>query len=429
MAEDLIDMLNQLDEEDLKDLSDEKIQLLSKQLNMYGTTIEGSGNYLTFSYTDLRQDYLKKLLLTGMVGFLNRMCDEWNVPDDIPVIPVYDYLKNPDLLNFDALSKGYKSDLFKNHYDENMEWMKKRIVVKEFIEHLFQYNPDIHVRSMYKPNPEDKEREIVDTPIANLSIKQRCAVDKDLNDKMTKFKKSNKVAGSRRPNKQKNKINKKVDLNNGKDDSLEENTTEMIPSMDTFNRWNRYIECNYDELRGITNMLYCEKPDIDTALNPYCFHKDEEEANKFIKKHESQVIAPIHIAESGKWNMFGPFKKNLERTRYYNEETHIIEEMMRIKEEEVKQGKLMVDKRIRMQKNKNIKESGPDDPKWKEFSKEFNPLAKTNQTLKDSYIEDDCPDNAVEVGVFRISQGGLDMNQTKFYMPSEAPDEPTELKE
>lgn len=40
-----------------------------------------------------------------MIAFLNRMCDEWHVPDDIPVIPVYEYLDDPSKI--DSFAKNW----------------------------------------------------------------------------------------------------------------------------------------------------------------------------------------------------------------------------------------------------------------------------------------------------------------------------------
>ena len=98
-ASQLTKLLDELDEVSLSKMTDDEVLELRKQLNPYGRTIEGSDKILTYSYTDLQFEYTKKLVTTTMIGFLNRMCDEWRVPDGIPVIPVYDYVKDPSKLD------------------------------------------------------------------------------------------------------------------------------------------------------------------------------------------------------------------------------------------------------------------------------------------------------------------------------------------
>lgn len=83
---------------------------------------------------------------------------------------------------------------------------------------------------------------------------------------------------------------------------------EMIPPVDIFGKFKHYYEVNYDKLREAVMYLYCEKPDFDIAINPYSWHNTRDEAEKFQKKHRSEVISDIIIADSGKWNLFAPFK-------------------------------------------------------------------------------------------------------------------------
>ena len=177
-ADQLNKLLEELDDDSLSKLSDDEVLELRKKLNPYGRTIEGSDKILTFSYTDLQSEYLTKLITTTMIGFLNRMCDEWRVPSDVPVITVHDYLKNPSKL--DEYEKTLqKPELMADAIAENKKNMIKRVAIKEFLEDMFQYNPDLHVRSAYKPNYKDPERNVLDTPAAQLAIQQLKKSDTD----------------------------------------------------------------------------------------------------------------------------------------------------------------------------------------------------------------------------------------------------------
>ena len=129
--------------------------------------------------------------------------------------------------------------------------MKKRVIVKEFLEHIFQYSPDEHVRGAYKPNPQDKERKVLKTPAAKLHI--------------TKLKKQNKKFKKQMEENMDEKENQNIDEeliiqptpiseNNDKDNTLRQTVTNMSPPHDYFGRFKRYMESNYEKLREVTKM-------------------------------------------------------------------------------------------------------------------------------------------------------------------------------
>jgi len=134
LASQLESILGQLNEEDLASLPADEILEMRKKLNPYGRTIEGSDKYLNFSITQIHHDYWKKFITSAMVAFLNRMNDEWKVPEGVPVTPVYEYLEDPTKVDTPkaVVEKAYKPTI--DSYEFNREWMKKRIIVKEFLE-------------------------------------------------------------------------------------------------------------------------------------------------------------------------------------------------------------------------------------------------------------------------------------------------------
>lgn len=177
-SEELQSLLNELSSENVE-LPDDKVIEFRKKLNPYGRTIEGSDRLLNFSFTNLREKYLIKFITTSMVGFLNRLNDEWLVPRGVPVIPVYEYLENPSSIEIPEAIRNNPSEKIVRDYAINAEMMKKRVIVKEFLETVFQYNPDEHVRSGYRPNLKDKSRGIPDTTAANAAINNIKGTDKD----------------------------------------------------------------------------------------------------------------------------------------------------------------------------------------------------------------------------------------------------------
>lgn len=412
-AEQLKKILEELNEEKLNELSDEKVLELRKQLNPYGRIIEGSDKYLTFSYTDLRESFLKKFLITSLVGFLNRMNAEWEVPDGIPVVHPYDYAQGTETLQE---PETYKDPLAKADAKANLEHMKKRIVVQEFLEHLFQFDPDEHVRSAHRPAPEDPERKPIKTPAAKRAVAHLMKTDKKF--KAAKEKRDT-LAKLKVPEAEEKTVQKEKEKSD-----VERHTTEMIPPDDTFGRFTRYMEANYDKLREVTQDLYCVKPDLDRAICPHAMHDTRDEADKYINKHKDEMIAEVHVAHTGKWNFFAPFEKVRDSTRYFNSQTIVLEEMVKQIELDSKLGADLMKKRIAKKKKKNVEQVGEDAPgfaKWKAQNSTLKDMGVIENPNNPSYADDECPDSGVQVDVFSFSKGGQEMSKTRFYTEAEKP--------
>lgn len=423
-ASQLTKLLDELDDDSLAKMTDEEVLELRKQLNPYGRTIEGSDKILTYSYTDLQFEYTKKLVTTTMIGFLNRMCDEWRVPDGIPVIPVYDYVKDPSKL--DEFEKTLqKPEIMRKHLDANKENMQKRVIIKEFLEDMFQYNPDYHVRSAYKPNVKDDERKIIDTPAAHLAIYELKLKNPEFKEDLILYERE-KLLKEKLDAESENKDKTEVKVPEKIVSAVTKQVTEIIPPADIFHRFQYYYDSNYEELRAIVADLYCDKPCFETAINPYAWHDTEDDADKFINKHRDEVISTIFKAHSGKWNIFSPYKKVRDSMKYFNKKTAVLEEIAKQIESDAKMGSELMRKRIKIKKKKNISEEGPDDAafiKWKSENSKLKEMGA--ESIKPSeYENQDEIDDALEVPVFRISNGGTKMERTKFYTESVAPNVP-----
>jgi hypothetical protein len=165
---------NELEEDSLQQLDSKCINEAYQKLYSHGQIIQGADNYLTFSYTNLTGKYQHKLILTATIGYLFRANDEWEVDDDVKVFSVYDYVKGlregKDII--DEYYKTFKeiSPKLQNEINKTKEKMKERMVIRKFLEYMFQFDPDRHVRSAYRPQPRDKDRKILETPAAKLAV-------------------------------------------------------------------------------------------------------------------------------------------------------------------------------------------------------------------------------------------------------------------
>ena len=433
-----------LSDKELAELPTEKILEIKKQLNPYGRTIAGSNKYLNFSITQITHEYWKKFITTSMIGFLNRMCDEWKVPNGVPVISVYKYLEDPTTLDTPTHTIEKNNESLMYDYEFNRRWMEKRIVVKEFLEEMFQFNPDEHVRSGYRPNYKDTTRTPLETMAARIAVNHLIKKDKQLLADKTEHD----VARGVKTKKIKRTIKSKngevrtivrevpiVDtvamptettptpLNPEKpvDPNVTTTVTNMIPPHDIFHRFKMYYQENYEELRDAVKHLYCEKPEFELAINAYAMHDTPEEAELFKKQHADEVISEIFTADTGKWCFFDCFKKQRESVTFYNKNTIILEEMTKQAERDERLGQDMMSKRVEKSKKMNEVESGPDAANLKQWVSENSNLAKMGAMYLGDKADDDIPEDAVQVDVWKIAKGGVQLVKEKFYTQAEAP--------
>lgn len=413
----------------INNLTDEQVTSLRKKLNPYGRTIEGSGSFTCLSITNLSEQYMKKFLMTSLIGFLYRQCDEYELDDGEPPCYLDDYDTfmsmytkalnaaaeskvwlanfNADGLEEDTLTMEQKADrLTHTRAVERGEGFMRRLVVRQFLDSQFQFNPDKHVRSAYSSNPLDTEREVP-----------------------TQFKEADKKPVSVKSSK--SNSNKEVSRSDSK-------FVKHVPPADVFHRWAYYTDSNYEEVRTAVQDLYADKPDLEFAINPYDKFNSQEDADKFIQKHKNEVIADVLTLTNGKWNLTGSFKKNRERINFYNEKTAVLEEIFKQLEQDKKLGADLMRKRVKRKKDKNVKESGTDPALFTQYRKEHvsgfesmgaEDLSKsTKSTSKSSVVHEDCPYDAVQVDVFDMRKGGQIVNKSEFFTQSEDPLQNTDAR-
>jgi hypothetical protein len=160
--------------------------------------------------------------------------------------------------------------------------------IEKFLDDSLRYNPDNHVRCAYKPNYEDPQR----TPLGPSDQEQ---FDED---------------GKRRY----------------------ERT--VIPPDDTFYRWNRYTENNYEYIRQATDDIYCEKADFEFAIVPLetfegaTIEDAKADFDKFKRKYADEFDAEVFSSTYGCWNLLSPWEQNRTVRDFYTENTEIIKRII-----------------------------------------------------------------------------------------------------
>ena len=337
--------------------------------------------------------------MTSLIGFVYRQCDEFELDDGEPTTPLDNYDDFMDAYN-SAVGEATVSGEWLNKFRESApaeseltseqiadrlkhtrlfergSGFKKRLIVRQFLDSMFLFNPDKHVRSAYVENLLDPER-----------------------------------------------------------NSVSESNAEFVkhtPPADVFHRWTYYTDSNYEELREAVKNLYADKPDLEFAINPYGQFNSQEEAAAFVQKHKGEIITDVLTLTNSKWNLCGSFKSNRERINFYNENTAIIEEIFKQLEQDKKLGADLMRKRVKRKKKKNIEESGPDPAEFKQYKRDFpsgfsamgaEDISLDEKTSKPNAFEnhEDCPNDSIQVDVFDFKRGGQTVRKSEFFTESESP--------
>lgn len=464
------DFISELEKnpEKINDLTEEEATEIDKYLNPYGATIYGEDKYTCLSFTNLKEKYMQKLLTTALIGFTYQMCDEYEIEDDelIETIQKSDFeeeIEHPDK----------KNPTFMKIFEENTY---KEIKI-QYVKNKIQNNPDDYKDDIKNNLNEilamDKisKFELTEEEEINLRTETNNKINEELKSKYyfnneKYLAKKEELIKKQSANEQKiikNFLNKffKYDPKNHTTEVYNSNHNDPervkpknnkfldnIPPNDTYGRFQYYYDVNYEQLREAVYYLYCEKPDIEVAINIFDTFNSIEECREYINKNKDKVITNILTLTNYKWNLLGSFKENRERITFYNENTQVLENILKQQEEDAKLGKKLLDERVRKRKVKNVKEYGKTDPAVAKYLKE-NPNDITNNAhkvdiLDDKVIvteeieisesgakvdDDGTPEDAIEIGVTSINLKDNKVSTTKIYTKAHAPEIPSEKKE
>jgi hypothetical protein len=414
----------------LKKIDEKKLAALRTKINPYNVSIcEQDTHFVAFSYTLPQYEYLVKQITVSLVGFLNSAVDEWNVPAGVPPVSVYDYVKNPKIVD-EMTADWTKDEKVKEKLKKNDDFMKNRIVVKQFLEYLFQYDPNEHVRSAYSvPDPQEDRKEVV-TPAAVLAIKEdtstdrvRLLQDRRMQNLMNMAKSAQKgrpyslarfnfLTDSRITQEQ----FRKFIGTDEKDINISNVVQEMIPPVDMFHNFKNYCDVNHEKIIEATDILYSELHDLNIAILPAFVSKSQQSVLSFIEKYKSEMTVPIYVAQTGKWTILESYKKNREVTDYVSKDSLLIKRMMEQRVKDAKTGKDMMEKQVKVKRKNHESEHGKAGKlveKWQNFKKTQEGDDTAVGGIDLSSIVDDDDDENVELPIFRINKGGLSINKSK----------------
>ena len=273
-------------------------------------------------------------------------------------LPTYE-LKDEDYAEARRLTKEQLG--IKKTYEEKTE--KIAGYISEFLQEHFRYNPDNHVSCSYMPNYDDTTR----TP---LEV-----------DEFRKVKE-------------------------------EEYSRSLLPPDDTFFRWQRYTDNNYEQLRQATDDIYCEKADLELNIVPMEVIDEadpevaREKAMAFCRKYRNEFEAEVRVAQFRVNNLLGSWQQNRERIEFYNENTEVIKRIIDQHKKDSKMGPQLMKDRVERKRDKKIKVAGENDKAFKDFRKNApSKLDSLGVKRASEILEKDIPVDSKPAGAKELEVG------------------------
>jgi len=433
-------------------LPEDELNKIQNLISPYGTVAESSNNdnYTCLSYTNLRQEYIKKLVVTSMVGYLYRRCDEYGRAfkdivehaDDVAVTEkqVIEAQNRLKTIHSDIIEHIYK----RKSLSEEVEKMK---VLNEEKKSTYNNSPstlspdDIKEMAAYEQSTivEIHRLRLLDKKIVDLEAEREKVhgvgkryIIKEFLDSQFNFNPDKHVRSSYTSN---------VDGKSA--------ISKFVPPDDTFHNFQYYMDSNYEEIRGVTERLYKLTPDLDVGIIPYGSFKSEEDADDFVERNKTGTIASIITLKNGKWNFLESFKANRERIEAYR--GTIVDDILEQVKEDTKLGAELTRDRALRRRTENIKESRPDPKMVREYMEsnsqtDENGVSVSNNSVSyddqekiwklhqeeklnyenklielDSKKEETAPHDAVRVNVLNFSGGGKELKKSHFYSAAKKP--------
>lgn len=199
---------------------------------------------------------------------------------------------------------------------------KHKQIIQDFLDTYLRYDPNEHVRSAYRPDSSDPER----TELKNETVPERS----------------------------------------------------IIPPEDTFYRWTRYDENNFEALRQATDDIYRERSDLEASIVPLGYFEGatieeaQEKFDEFKRKYADEFETDVICAKFAVHNLMGPFKENRDRIDFYQKNTEIIKRMLDKQSEDAKIGKLLTTDRAKKKKDAEERKN-PGGTKGSEYLRKLNP--------------------------------------------------------
>lgn len=134
----------------------------------------------------------------------------------------------------------------------------------------------------------------------------------------------------------------------------------FVPPDETFHNFEKYTTDNYEEIKAMTKLIYKNgvSDNLDVGFIFYDVFPNKTDADDFITRNQHNVIATITCSKFGLWNIVENYKANRDSTDAYR--GTMVEEILKQVEADQKLGKELLRDRAVRRRTENIKATRPD---------------------------------------------------------------------
>lgn len=354
------------DPNSINDLDSEKLTKITKGINPH-VIVPVEPSFINISLTNWRESYLRKFNITSTIAYLYRALD-----------------------HFEHENK-----------EKNKEY---NAAVKYFLDRHFKFNPDRHVKTAAtgKLDSETVKNDLKKTDDTYRGDREKLKsgyqfLMQKLNETGEIISKCAKLFNENGFDDISGILLKKfneldtisIDVKNAVGNNKREiaHAYDILPPVEVFHNYDRYIKNHYKELREVVEQLYCDKPDIEFSINYYDTFKTEEEAKFFCKKYEKELKYDIITLSNQGIYLLGPFKENQDKVDFYNKNMDILKQMEEQRTSDARIGKELMNKKIVRDKTENIKHNGVDDKEISNILPMLNNMGMKRTVTLDEQIE------------------------------------------
>jgi hypothetical protein len=436
----------------IQTLSDAEISAISGRVSVFGIpkNVDEKKVYANLSIVNWRRPYLENILMTALIGYLHRLCHEFEPEEELEKIRT----KFAGVLASN-LTEEEREGIAKKRDDECKGVTKAaRSVIARFLARHFNYNPDYHIRDATTTSTTDPERvaaqqkleqilqttsqqygEVPNEPApalaawqaakhAEAAIKTCARNATNLDDRLILEKSSRELTA------QLARLEPQVAP------ARAAAAATPSPSADVFHHFRRYFDNHYEILQTLTQAYYGIKPDIEFSVKLYDTFTAAEAAKTHREVNNKTFTTDVITVESNCITLLGPYKENRERIEYYNQHTDILRELENHAKLDSELGRDLLKKQVHRKKAQNTREQGPESANLGKFISAASDAAgkgtrvltkdeREKMTELQARIEDSAvPDGAIQMNVFRTEysvDGEARLTRGKLYTQAEAP--------
>lgn len=430
-------------EEKIAALSAEELDLLVKETQQYKAIGPApSTKQVLASVSNLRERYVKKLIITAMVSFMYQMEKEYVVDDDQLTNPPNesDFMeegpKQTTELNYTMFYNNALSKYFQEAFPEQTDVhryddMEKLLSEDELLDVSAAATAAMDAVNYREPQlNQSKFFAAIEQAVVQQSTSEREIIKRFL-DKMFHYDPLLHVQEGLQPN-------VSGDPERGNTEQYEH-----IPPNDTHCQFNSFYDINYERLRRATLDIYNVKPDLEHAIIVYDVLDSQKAVDAWMHKYGASSKYDIVSFPLNCWTFQGSFKENRDRVDFYNKNNGIIKSMLEQQETDANLGEELMKKRIKTKKVRSERVFGKDSPEFDKYRK-MNPSeldSKYGITMEETdegdikvtrevtvnadtgdelqLDEDGIPMGGLEVPVTSINAQTGETTQTRFFTAAE----------